>query len=365
MRSLRRAVLATAAVLTAASLASDARSASQLPKPPEPEPTSSPAPSPRIVNGVFTGAYPTVGALLEGVDPVEGSTWCSGTMIGCETFLTAGHCVCNTVGSECQPGGIAEPDPSDFAVFLQHAGFFEVVSIAVHPSYDFPGADVAVLKLGQPVTAIRPTPINTVQSPPDGSSATIVGFGRSGGGTFDYGLKRVGAVETEAFGCGADQVCWEFDSPIGPPGEDANTCNADSGGPLFWDAGAGDVVAGITSGGLSVSCDPNDFSYDANVFSYRSFIQAAGGADLAETSCGDGPQVGDPQVAVTPIEGSLSGSNPNDTFAIAVGEGATSLRVALNASEQSSSDFDLYIRQGSPPTTAQFDCKGDAPNQYA
>jgi hypothetical protein len=249
-------------------------------------------------------------------------------------------------------------------VFLQHAGFFAVESIAVHPSYVFPTADVAVLKLGQPVTAIRPSAINTVQSPPDGSNGTIVGFGRSGGSSFDYGLKRVGAVVTETFGCDLDQVCWEFENPIGPPGEDANSCNADSGGPLFWDAGSGDVVAGTVSGGLNLNCDANDYSYNANIFFYRSYIAAEGGADLGQTSCGGGPQVGDPEVTVTPIEGSLSGADTSDVWPTAVDAGTTSLRVALNAGEQSSSDFDLYVRYGAAPTTTDFDCKADGSNQF-
>ena len=342
--------------------AGDVQSATALTK--LPAPVEGPGPSPRIVNGVFTGDYPTVGALVTPSDPLLASTYCSGTMIGCETFLTAAHCVCDATGSQCQPGGAAEPDPSDFGVFLQHAGFFEVASIAVHPSFDFPTADFAVLKLGRPVTAIPPSALNTVQSPPDGSTATIVGFGRSGGGNFDYGLKRAGQVVTEVTGCDVDQVCWQFESPLGPPGEDSNTCNADSGGPLFWDAGSGDVIAATTSGGINGACDPTDFSYDANVFSYRSFIQAKAGADLGQTSCGSGPQVGDPDVAVTAIHDSLEPGNTSDTWPITVGQGASALRIALNASEQSGADFDLYVKQGSPPTTSDFDCKSDGPNQY-
>jgi hypothetical protein len=360
MRS-RRTIASAMAIALAAIFSADAQSAPRLARRPAP---ATPAERPRIVNGVFTGEYPTVGALLRPGDPEDGSTWCSGTMIGCETFLTAAHCVCDSVGSDCQPGGIGEPDPSDFGVFLQHAGFFTVASIAVHPSYDFPGADVAVLKLEDPVTAIRPTAINTVQSPPDGSSATIVGFGRSGGANFDYGLKRAGDVETEVIGCDADQVCWQFESPLGPPGEDANTCNADSGGPLFWDAGSGDVVAGITSGGLSAGCNPEDYSYDANVFFYRSYIETEAGADLGPASCGSGPQVGDPEVTVTPFEGDLSGANPSDGWTVPVEAGTSSLRIALNASEQGSADFDLYVKHGTAPTTIDFDCKADGPNQY-
>jgi hypothetical protein len=37
----------------------------------------------------------------------------------------------------------------------------------------------------------------------------------------------------------------------------------------------------------------------------------------------------------------------------------------MNASEASGADFDLYVKAGSPPSTSDFDCKGDGPNQYA
>ena len=75
------------------------------------------------------------------------------------------------------------------------ASFFAVSSVALHPSYNFPVADVAVLKLATPVTGVSPTPINAASTPPFGTAGTIAGFGRSGGGS-DYGLKRSGAVTT-------------------------------------------------------------------------------------------------------------------------------------------------------------------------
>src|SRR5512139_1602601 len=47
----------------------------------------------KIVNGVLEANHANVGALLFGNNPNTATTWCSGTMIGCQTFLTAGHCV--------------------------------------------------------------------------------------------------------------------------------------------------------------------------------------------------------------------------------------------------------------------------------
>ena len=315
-------------------------------------------PNPRIVNGVLTADYPSVGALLRGSSAENAGAWCSGTLIGCSTFLTAGHCV----------DGLA---PSDFFVYLPNAGIFSVVSLAQHPSFDFPAGDVAVLKLGTAVTGVAPTAIATTSAPAFGTPGVIVGFGRSGDPLFDYGLKRAGDVTTAACstipppGSDSTSVCWNFSNPQGPPGTNSNTCNADSGGPLLVDFGSGFRVAGLTSGGSSASCLPDDHSYDANVFTYRSFIQTQGGADLAHTSCGTGPQAGDAGTTILTNTGTVSGGSPQATYAFPVGTGTTLLRVAMNAVDDGLSDFDLYVKFGSAPTSSLYDCGRFGSNQFA
>jgi hypothetical protein len=316
-----------------------------------------PGPHPRIVNGVLTTDYPTVGALLRGVNADSAATWCSGTMIGCSTFLTAAHCV-------------EGRSPSDFHVFLPQAGMFAAQSFAIHPTYDFPAGDVAVVKLGTPVEGLAPSRIETDAAPPFDSPGVIVGYGRSGDPLFDYGLKRAGGVVTAA--CvgipapanGTTSVCWDYTSPIGSPGTDSNTCNADSGGPLFVDQGNGPRIAGITSGGSASSCQPTDHSYDASVYNYRSFIAAEGGADLANSSCGTGPQVGELGTTTLAFDGTVSGSLPNATHSFNVPNGTTRLLIALNAVDDGGSDFDLYVKAGSPPTEAVYDCTRRGPNQF-
>jgi hypothetical protein len=310
---------------------------------------------PRIVNGVYTSLYPSTGALLFGNDPDTAFTWCSGILIGCDTFLTAGHCVCDTTGPDCQ-----SLDPASRMVFLQHAGFFQLASIAVRKDFDFPVGDVAILKLAARVTAIRPSPIAT--SPPAiGTAGTIVGFGRSGGGNQDYGLKRAASVTTAA--CSLDisdttSVCWTFTGPGG------NTCNADSGGPLFVGSGSAPSVAGVTSGGSSNSCLPTDDSFDANIAYYASYISQQGGADLNNATCGTGPQVGDPGAVVTPIVGALSADVPAQLRAFKVTAGTQELRIAMNAVDDGTSDFDMYVKQGTPPTMTDFDCRQAGQSQF-
>jgi len=314
-------------------------------------------PRPRIVNGVPEPAFPSVGALLAGFDADTASAWCSGTLIGCETFLTAAHCV----------EGIG---PARFQVFVPSAGMLAVTSIAMHPGFDFPAGDIAVLKLAAPVNGVAPSRIATAGPPPFGSPGTIVGFGRSGGASNDYGLKRSGKVVTAPCtsipspGDDSTSVCWRFTDPLGPPGSDSNTCNADSGGPLFVDLGAGEVVAGVTSGGTSESCLPADDSYDANVFTYSGFIQTEGGPDLARARCGDLPQVGAPGMSVLAFSGDLSAASPSGTHTFQVPAGTTVLRVAMNAIDDGASDFDLYVKAAATPTPSDFDCRRNGPNQY-
>jgi len=311
---------------------------------------------PRIVNGALTSAFPTTGALLRGTSALTATTWCSGTLIGCETFLTAAHCVED------------DPSPAGYQVFLQHAGVFSVTSIEIHPSYDFPVADVAVLKLGTQVTGIHPSPINTIQDPPFGSVGMIAGFGRSGGSNQDYGLKRYGQVTTSSCAAAgesnATSVCWQFDAPIGDPGSSANTCNADSGGPLFLSLGGSTVVAGITSGGVVDSCLTGDVSYDADVYNYRSFIQAKAGSDLNNASCGAVSHVGDDGVVVEELSGSVNSVSPQALHSFVVEAGTDELRVALNAIDNGSADFDLYVKRGSAPTTTAYDCARTGANQF-
>lgn len=256
--------------------------------------------SPRIVNGVPTQERPTTGALLIGFDGFLGGI-CSGTLVGCQHFVTAAHCVC--VGADFATCGT--PDPTRYRVYLQHAGVLGVSAIAVHPSFSFGTAgDVAVLTLTSAVTGIRPTPLNTIADPSVGTVGTVAGFGITGGASNDFGLLREGAVTISSCGAVASEpahVCWTFDGAIGPPGTDSNSCSGDSGGSLLVNSGGQDLLAGVTSGGVSSNCLPLDVSFAGNIFQNRAYIESIGGADLSSTACGSIPQVGAAGTHVTAV----------------------------------------------------------------
>jgi hypothetical protein len=312
--------------------------------------------SPHIVNGVLTGEYPSVGILLAGGNPNSARLQCSGTMIGCQTFLTAAHCVASS------------PIPSGYYVFLPHAGIFAVASLVIRPDYDFPVGDVAVLTLASPVIGVSPSRIVDDASPPPATPATIVGYGRTGGDdtNVDYGLKRTGRVTTTSCAgiSNLTSLCWTFYSPFGPAGTNSNTCNGDSGGPLFVSTAGGERLAGITSGGRTATCLPTDQSFDANVFAYHAWVEAVGGADLANTSCGAGPQVGDDETKLVEFNGTLTTAQSQAAGSFDVTPGTTTLRVTLNGHDDGFSDFDLYVKQGSPASPSNYDCRAIGSNPY-
>ena len=280
---------------------------------------------------------------------------CSGTLIGCNTFLTSAECFLSL-----------DPDPTDFVVFFQHAGVFSVESIELHPDWTGsiagPG-NVAVAKLLFPVNGVRPRPINTIGRPPAGTDAAIVGFGSTGGLDFPgMGIKRAGLVTTAT--CNppffADsEVCWSLQAPLGPAGEDSGACVGDGGGPLLLDPVSGDpVVAGIHSrltAGNNCLADTGNAGTD--VYVARQWIQSVGGTDLNATSCGATGQVGDSNSLVAAEDSRLETNEVDKLFEFEVPAGAAALRVTVNIA-QGDGDFHLYVRRGEAPSLDPFiaDC---------
>ena len=315
----------------------------------------------RIANGVPTHTHATTGAML-----VNGFQGCSGTLVGCRTFLTAAHCVCSVNGASC------DPDESAFHVFLQHAGLFTVEEITPHPGYVMATLenDIAVFTLTEDVNGIAPTPLASA-SPPFGSAGTIVGFGTvMDAPQTGSGIKRMGEIVTAdcrlELGPGADNdllVCWDFDTPSGPAGTDSNTCPGDSGGPLFTDEGGTEVIAGVTSFGIG-PCASDDFSGDTNVAHHAAWVGGVAGADLANASCGALPQVGEPAVRVDGFDGTLPGTAAEALHSFTIPAGTTDLRVVLNGQDDGPEDFDLWVRFGTPPSESANDCASESGSQF-
>jgi hypothetical protein len=312
---------------------------------------------PRVVNGVRAGgSYTTVGMLARG-----GFFQCSGTLIGCRTFLTAGHCV-------------SEPFvPSQYSVFLQHYGLVDVAAIERPAEYEFNvRSDIAVVTLSSPITAITPSSINTVAEPPLGTTADIVGFGGIGAllgpGTSSYfaGIKRRGKVVTAT--CTSvpesSHLCWNFEEPIGPPGEDSNSCKGDSGGPLFADVpGLGAAVVGVTSAG-GESCLAPDNAVDADVHFDHGWIESVADEELGGPSCGPVAPVLEPGAEVHFDRFAMDSSTEGVAYSFTVPAAASRLRVTTNGQFFPVQNYNLYVKQGGPASVADHDCASTRLNSF-
>jgi V8-like Glu-specific endopeptidase len=328
------------------------------------ETVSGKGPSAKIVNGSPTTWYPSVGTLLlwrgEGYE-----LQCTATLIGCHTVLTAAHCIADAPNKE---------DYGKYRMFFQEGGVAEIASIEWQPkAYVSPDergatADIAILKLKQPITGIAPAPINEAREHAPDIKGKIVGFGRTRGAAPDYGLKRFGEIKAAACGGGTDSsdlLCWNYRGQA-----DANTCDGDSGGPLFLSEGRpAEVVSGVTSGG-SPDCSPVDHSYDTSVFHYRSWIKHCAREALAST-CGDVPVLTDTDQRYRSVSGVLDNQNSSIVLAVEI-RGVQELRVAANVGHpigQETAELalpELHVLSGRSQDLAGGKCSGvdDAPAAF-
>jgi Trypsin len=309
----------------------------------------------RIVNGQPTTWYPSVGALLYGNGNVFGN-WCTATLIGCNTVLTAAHCVAD------------DGDVRNYRMFFQHGGMVKVKSIDWQkqdyrePTTKGEQADIAVITLAETISGIAPHPINEDREHEPNVPGTIVGFGRTGGAATDYGLKRFGAVTSADCGAGFaknEMVCWDFN------GRDSNTCNGDSGGPLLLSENRPEqVISGVTSGGRNPTCLSSDHSFDTSVFRYSKWVKSVAGADLGTKACGPAVPIANNAKRYKPFSGQLSLARPLHVFEVRV-KGAQVLRVGVNVAkfegdvQETAAQPQFFIAKGTDRDKTKALCTSD------
>lgn len=271
-----------------------------------------------VVNGVPVIGYPNAGSLQRAIDPRLPALVCSGTLIGCDTFLTAAHCVCDDLNGD--PCGLPTP-AAELSVFFQHAGSYQVTSVAAHPDFSFPHNDIAVLRLAQPVIGIEPAPLQ-LENPDIAAQMTIVGFGNTHKGGLDDGIKREGVLQRTACESYDDSLMLCFDGEDSP----SVSCNGDSGGPNYLLEGGVQHVAGIVSGGGSdESCSVRQ-KFATQVAAFLPFIRENAG-ELGQERCGDIANVGDLRTKITVSDG-------NATWVyheVVVPPGTAELRIGANS----------------------------------
>lgn len=197
-------------------------------------------------SAIVGGGAPSADGIGRNVVTIVGSrgNFCSGTMIAPAIVLTAAHCVQSSATYK-----IVEYDAQ------RTPQLRDVAQVATHPQFNMQTmlahratADVALLKLANPISAGRqPPPVGTPRMPITlggrftiaGIGVTVRGDGKSGGTIRAASLATTGRP-------GTLQI--RLVDPVSDGKRDGlGACTGDSGGPVFEDQQGRSVLIGVVS----------------------------------------------------------------------------------------------------------------------
>jgi len=213
---------------------------------------------------------------------------CTGTLVGKNVVVTAGHCFfCTGAGANSTAVAFVGEDTSK-------PGKRYTGKVHRHPSYNSGGLhnDLAVIVLDVDVTDVAPRRMATTAEVNTATFVRAAGFGNSDfASSTGFGVKRMVDVPVDSVCCcdGTESTELGCDPNLemvaGFVGLGPDSCNGDSGGPVYLLVGADArddaawVVAGATSRATDLATRPcGDGGVYARLDAFDSFIRSVPGA---------------------------------------------------------------------------------------
>jgi hypothetical protein len=280
----------------------------------------------------------------------SGSHFCGGSVLNANWILTAQHCVAG--GSA--PGRVMAGSTSRTGS-ASTTQIRTVSQVVLYPGYVDAnlGKDAALLRLSSPLdlsgAAVKAIPIVTAADASAGVTnpgvvARVTGWGTltSGGSTLPTTLQT---VDVDIISNSQAQSSYPSETitadQLGAARAGKDSCQGDSGGPLTVLKGSVRVLAGIVSWGYGCA-DARYPGMYARVSSFESWIN---------TNINGG---GGTTVTLLNRTGLSGATSSWQHFPVTVPAGATSFVVNQSGG---TGDADLYVRQGSQPTTTAYNCR--------
>lgn len=280
------------------------------------------------------------------ITSLSGFQFCGGSILNANWVMTAQHCVSNGSSDMRVVAGITR-------ISLQSSGQIRTINaVARFPGFADPttGKDISLLHLATPLDLsginAKAIPVVTATDVSNGATnpgvlAMVTGWGTTSEGgsasdvlrTVDVPIQSNATASSEyGFTISSDQL------PAGLTSGGKDSCQGDSGGPITVSVGGVRKLAGAVSWGNGCA-EPNFVGLYARASSFGTYIsQRASGAFTILSS----------------LTG-LSGASGSFTHrSVTVPSGARFLSVVLRGG---TGDADLYVRQGSQPTTSTFTCR--------